>query len=179
MPPTKTSLQKEHHCHTTVHAPSPFLCFEYMNIAATETSSSVWCLSLWFFVTNLVCSAASFILWWTCHWASTGPDSQRYNPGKNRLLTSIKLGLVMLQYPRLMVMSWNNVMPPTRLACSTFMNACGVTDVVCHPGLHCPECACLYLCDVMYLCMCMRDSWEIGHAVWLILNILNLPVLLL
>lgn len=33
-------------------------------------------------------------------------------------------------------MSWNNVMPPARPACSAFMDACGVTDVACHPGLH-------------------------------------------
>ena len=131
-----------------------FLCFESKNIAATVTFSLVWCLSLWFFysVTSLVCPATYFILW-TCHWAFTGPDSQQYNLSKNRLLTSIKLCLVMLQYSRLMVMSWNNIMPPTRLACSTFMNACGVTDVVCHPGLHCPECTCLYLRDFMYLCI--------------------------
>lgn len=66
-------------------------------------------------------------------------------------------------------MSWNNVMPPTRLACSTFMNACGVSDVVCHPGPPRPESTCWYLCDFMYLWILWHervgvDSWEIGHA---------------
>lgn len=94
----------------------------------------------------------SFILLWTCHWAFTGPDSQQHNFCKNRLFTSIKLCLVMLKYSRLMVMSWNNVMPPTRLACSTFMNACGVTDVVCHRGLPCPR-MCMFVFVWFYVFM--------------------------
>lgn len=109
------------------------------------------------------------MLLWTCHWAFAGPDLQQYNPGKNRLLTSIKLDLVMLQYSRLMVMSWNNVMPPTRLPCLTFMDACGVTDVVCHLGTYIPESTCLYSCDFyVFMCTaCVRarvDSLEIGHG---------------
>lgn len=122
-----------------------------LRITYSNTQLGLVCTS----VTNLFFSATSFILLWTCHWAFTGPVSQQCYLSKNRLLTSIKLCLIMLQYYRLMVMNWNNVMPPTRLACSTCMNACGVTDVVCHSGLHCLERACFCMCDFMYN-LCVR-----------------------
>lgn len=85
-------------------------------------------------------------------WAFTGPHSQQYNSRKSRLLTSFKAFLVMLQNYRLIVMSWNDVMPPPRLAWATFMNACGVTDVVCHQGPCCRECV-SFVHDFMYLCI--------------------------
>lgn len=47
-------------------------------------------------------------------------------------------------------MSWNNVMPPTMMACSKCMNACGVTDVVCHLSLHQRVCVCEILFIYVY-----------------------------
>lgn len=140
------------------------LCFQWkksLRMTHSSTQLGLLCISVQTF---------SFLrplpFWWTCHWAFTGPISQQCKLCKNRLLTSIKLRLVMLLYCRLMVIIWNNVMPPTRRACSTFMNACGVTDVVCYSGLHYPVYACFVCVIFMYLCMCAH-GWFVWRFVML------------
>lgn len=116
-----------------------------------------------------VCVCASIkpssILLWTCYQAFAGRDWQQDNLGKNRLLTSIKVDLVILQYSRLMVMSWNNVMPPPGLPCSAFINARVVTDVVCHLESTSP-CVCVFM--YLWILLCVHAtvrSGGISHAI--------------
>lgn len=70
--------------------------------------------------------------------------------------------IVMLHYSRLMVMSWNNVTPPSRWA-STFMNACGVTDVLSVTQPSTAQCEFMYLCKPMYERV-LVDCLVISHA---------------
>lgn len=110
--------------------------------------------------TNLVLFVCLQLLSFFCYGRATGHSLAPIHGGiisvKNRLLTSIKLCPVSLLHSRLMLMTWNNAMPPTRLARSTFTKAHGVTDVLCHLDLHHREYCAFFKNVFMYVCGCLH-----------------------